>query len=258
MSKSAKKRRARNRRKNRPTDLKSRIEQLHGAGPVFEQSQGIPATQWSEQYQRIRGAGRRLNEALVESIDKEGMRFAAKSLGMLRGDVFVFDDEDEVSLMMDYAIYNYRPDGMNAIERMAKESPPDDDSDEATWMAGALQSYHSMFLVVDRLPGFGIQARDVFSGEAVLVADVSFSESATLGLTVAARLLPMENFSMTSGTALPVTHQRVLLEIGKYVGRTCPKLKHVRSLSPDRALYLESYVIRTCLAAGGMQRIRYE
>ena len=126
MSKSARKLRARKRRGHRPTDLKTRIEDLHDAGPVVEQSQSMPVALWTERYKRIREAGRRLNETLVESIDSQGMRFSADLLGILRGDVFVLKDESEMTVVMDHAIHNYRPDGLNAVERMAKESPPED------------------------------------------------------------------------------------------------------------------------------------
>jgi hypothetical protein len=258
MSKSARKLHARKRRGNRPADLIARIAQLHDAGPAVGQFQGIPVAQWTEQYRRIREAGRRLSKTLAEHIDKEGLRFSAQLLGILHGGIFVLNDEEEMSVLFDHAIHNYRPDGLNAVERLAKQSPPEDDSDEAAWLAGALRPYYSMFLIVDRLRGFGIQARDVISGEAVLIADISFSRSATLGLTLAARLFPMEGFHITSGTALPIVNERVFLEIGTYLGRTCPKVKDVRSLPPERALYLESFIIRTCLAAGAMERVRYE
>jgi hypothetical protein len=98
----------------------------------------------------------------------------------------------------------------------------------------------------------------VLSGDAVLIADINFSRSATLGLTFATRLLTMDDFCMTSGTALPITDERILLEIDSYLRRTCQKVKDFRSMPHDRALLLESFIIRACLAARAAQHIHYE
>jgi hypothetical protein len=257
MRKSRRKPGARKKSGQRPTNLQTRIEQLSGAGPVVAQFQDVPIGEWTERYRRIRKAGRGLSNTLVASIDGQGLRFSAELLGILHGDTFILNDENEMTVVVDHAIHNYRPDGMNAVERLVKQSPPEEGSAEADWFAGALRSYHSMFLIVDRIRGFGVQARDVISGEPVLIADINFGQTATIGLTLAARLLPLGDFCITSGTALPMADERVFLEIGKYLGRTCPNVKEVRSLPRDRALYLESFIIRSCLAASAIERIRF-
>lgn len=115
-----------------------------------------------------------------------------------------------------------------------------------------------MFLIVDRLPGFAVQARDVLTGEAVLIADTNFSQSAPIGLTLSARLLPMADFSITSGTALPIAEEEVLLAISDYLRRACGNVKDFRNLPRDRALLLESFIIRACLMGGAIKRIRHE
>jgi hypothetical protein len=68
----------------------------------------------------------------------------------------------------------------------------------------------------------------------------------------------MDHFSITSGTALPIADERVFLAIGKYLSRVCPNVKDVRSLPRERALFLESYIIRTCLAARAARHVHFE
>jgi len=160
--------------------------------------------------------------------------------------------------LFDHAIYNWRPQGKNVIERYLAEARPDEQSLERQWLEAALRARHSIILVVGIVPGFGVQARDVLTGDAVLVADVSFSQSASEGLCLATRLLPFDEFWITAGAALPVVDERALLEIGRYVDRVCPKAKDARNLSRDRALLLESFISRTCLLARSSQHIRYE
>ena len=98
----------------------------------------------------------------------------------------------------------------------------------------------------------------MLTGDAELVADVSFSQSASEGLCLATRLVPFDDFSITSGAALPIVEEQVFLEVGRYIDRFCPKPKDVRNLSRDRALLLESFITRTCLLARSSQFIRYD
>ena len=172
-------------------------------------------------------------------IDDQGLQFSAQHLGILHGDTFVLNDENEMIVVIDHAIHHYRPAGMNAIERLAKESPPPEGSFEAIWLAGAQRPYHSIFLIVDRLHGFGVQARDVLTGEAVLITDINLSRSATIGLTISARLMPMGDFYITSGTALPIAEEEIILSIGDYLRRACRNVKNFGNLPRDRALLLE-------------------
>jgi hypothetical protein len=195
---------------------------------------------------------------LADSVKNEGLQFAAQNLGVLREGVFVLGDESEFAIIFDHAIYNYRVGGMNAVERFARESPPAKDTDEAIWLDAALRARYSMYLVVERIPGLGLHVRDVFSEEALLVADLNLSRTAPIGGTLAGRLVPTKDFWMTTGACLPVNDDTTLVEIGRFVQRTCPKsFSGLAGLSAERALLVESFITRTCLSSGAIGRMRF-
>jgi hypothetical protein len=103
-----------------------------------------------ELYQRRRPIRLRLNDALTRRLSKDEIQRGANQLGMLRGDVIYFDDEDQTSVLMDYCIYDVRRNGRNAIERYLCDSPPDPDSDEMVCLR-AMQHATFALVVVQRV-----------------------------------------------------------------------------------------------------------
>ena len=57
-------------------------------------------------YQRLRPIRLRLNNELVRRLSRDVLNDGAKKIGILRGGTFVFDNEDETSVLMDYCIYD--------------------------------------------------------------------------------------------------------------------------------------------------------
>jgi hypothetical protein len=125
------------------------------------------------------------------------------------------------------------------------------------WLQAAAQSRYTLSLLGEAIPGIGVTARDVFSGEELVLLDVNFSRSAVAGLTMASRLIPVDDFYMTGGAPLPVLSEAVLLRIGEYVARTCPDVKDLRTLPPNRATWLEAFIIRACRSDSASERVRY-
>jgi hypothetical protein len=60
-------------------------------------------------YRRYRKDGMALHHKIMETmLDRAAIQYASRALGMKRGDdVLVFDSEDDTSVMMDYALYEY-------------------------------------------------------------------------------------------------------------------------------------------------------
>ena len=82
-------------------------------------------------YKRLREVSRMLNsEVLLPRIPTDVMQEAGRTLGILRRGVFVFQTEDESSILMDYCIHDIQRGGQNAVERLVAESPPEPGSDE--------------------------------------------------------------------------------------------------------------------------------
>src|SRR5919199_1754 len=91
-------------------------------------------------YRHLRQVGLRLNNRLVEALPRDVLDEGGKKLGILRKNVLTLDSEDELSVLMDYCIYDVRRRGVNAVERYLAESPPPPDSDERVLLEAMRQA----------------------------------------------------------------------------------------------------------------------
>jgi hypothetical protein len=158
------------------------------------------ATDVRTTYLRLRGVQRSLNEQLFREVSKTGMQDCARALGFWSDGVMVFDEEDDVGLLADFAIHEHKA-GRAAIERRMTSAEASDD--ERDVLAAMLRSRFTLLGVTEIVPDVGARALDILSEEQFLLADVNISETGRPGIIMAAHLLPFETFMMTSGAPLP-------------------------------------------------------
>ena len=141
-------------------------------------------------YKRFRQAGMILGVKLVQSLDGETMKEGGRRLGILRNDVLVFESEAQTSVLMDYCIYNTYKDGMNAIQRYLRESPPRRDSDEMFLLNAMLSADYSVFRVDEVEPGVGVIVEDLLHAGSHTLVDISLASMPVEGLALATRAVP--------------------------------------------------------------------
>jgi len=112
----------------------------------------------------------------------------------------IFDEEDDVGLLADFAIHEHEA-GRVVVERRMTAAETSDE--ERVVLAAMLRSRFTLFGVTEIVPDVGAQALDLLSEEPFLLADVNLSETGQRGIIMAAHLLPFEPFVMTSGAPLP-------------------------------------------------------
>jgi hypothetical protein len=207
------------------------------------------------QYKRLREVRFHLGSVLVrrlgEAIDKAG-----RALGILRQGTFVFDSEDQAAVLMDYAIYNVRSGGRNAVERYVDESPPQPGSDQSVVLQAMLKAYYSLLEVVDAEHGVGVTVRDILRGKTDFLVDVGFGSTARKGMVMATRVIPHEGFLTTGGAALPVP-PAAGARIKKDLERMFPPDTDFTRLTPKQEADLAAAVIRDCLAADASSHVVY-
>jgi hypothetical protein len=210
-----------------------------------------PATNFPDiltHYQRLRPIRLRLNNLLVARLSHGALEEGAKKLGILRRGMFVFDNEDQSSVLMDYCIYDVYRKGRNAVDQYLLDRPLDADSDEMACLQAMQRAIYTMIVVLRIEPDVGCQIRDLFSGETRLLADIGFSQTAQPGLLFATRLLDFGRFVTTTGAALPVgilssdqlDEWQRRLRAGAENGRCDP-----------------ADLIRKCVERGASSRVRY-
>jgi len=209
----------------------------------------------ARRYVRTRAITFKLNQKLVGLLSKGIIQQAAKQIGILIKETIVFRNEDESSVLMDFAIHECRVDGKNAFDRYLLLNPPAPDSEEAAVFASVQRGYFSVFGVESVVPGFGVHVRDFVNNGSHFLADKGFSQTAEAGLVVASRVFPFADYLMTGGAGLPVNSAtfrqiiKILPDVGSRSGGNEPRRNH-----PE----FNAEVIRLCLSAVGAPKIRYQ
>jgi len=200
-------------------------------------------------YRGLRSIRSRLNDELVHRLSTETLKEGAKRLGILRDGMFVFDNEDESSVLMDYCIYDVYRKGRNAVEQYLCDSAPDPDSDEMACLHAMQHATYALIAVTRVEPGVGCHVRNLFTEETRLLVDSGFSKTAQPGATIITRLLDFGDFIATGGAALPLG----ILDNDE-LDQWQRKLR--AGVNEDR--FDPAPLIRACLQNGASSHIRYE
>jgi hypothetical protein len=201
------------------------------------------------QYQRLRPIRLRLNNKLVHRLSRDVLNDGAKRIGILRGGMFVFDNEDETSVLMDYCIYDVYRKGRNAVEQYLCDCPPDPDSDEMACLRAMQHAIYALVAVLRVEPSVGCHVRNLFTEETRLLVDIGFSETAQPGAVIATRLLDFGGFVATTGAALP---------LGILDNDELDEWQRKLRAGVDDERSDPAPLIRTCLQRGASSYIRYE
>lgn len=209
-------------------------------------------------YKCFRRINRQLHSTLLDYLPKKGLKKCAKELGISKSGVFVFQEQHEADVLMDYCIYDYYEDSINTVSRYMMKHPPTAGSDEYLVLKAMSESYYSLIQVEDDVEGVGIWAHDPLRDKRFLLADIGFSQTAIEGLVIAARLIPFEDFVMTSGAALPVDAGTLIKITDLLAQRFVGGPEKYRDFSVEQKADLSASIIRLCLEADASSRIDYE
>ncbi len=163
-----------------------------------------------DRYKRFRRINRKLQSTLLNYLTKKTLKKCAKKLGISKSDVFVFQEEHEADVLMDYCIYGYYEDSINTMSRYMMKYPPTTGSDEFLVLKAMSESYYSLIQVEDVVGEVGVQVHDMLADNRFLLVDIGFSQTVGEDLVIATRLIPFEDFVMTSGAALPVDEDTLI------------------------------------------------
>jgi len=198
------------------------------------------------------------NNDLLDYISKKALDVCGKKLGILQNNTFVLDDMDQMGVVMDYCIYDYREDGLNIVARYKADSQLDPDSDKYAVVKAMSESFHTLVLVKNILPGVGVIINDLMGSGKFLLIDIGLSRTATENMAIATRLLPFEGFMTTSGAALPVDKE-ILEEIFDFA---------IQNYGTEDGEYIEvdtqqkadltAAIIRMCMEGNASEHVRYE
>ena len=153
------------------------------------------------EYRVYRKASMLLNHRIIDTaLAREQFREAGMRLGILREGVFVFKDEEETNILMDFALHDMKLNGKSAVEAYQEKTGGRDDTERELLRAYA-SSFTSLFKIESVSARDNILVlRDFLNNRGnIKLIDIAFSQCAVRGLLVFLRLIPFKELYVTSG-----------------------------------------------------------
>ena len=201
----------------------------------------------------------RLNERLIKLLPKDALTCTGDRLGMLQCGVLMFETEDETSVLMDQCLHTYRWNGKTCFEHLLQKNPPDLTPDEVSVLEASRHARFSLYEVSSVKPGYGVTMEDLLRRDSFFLMDVGFSETGSIGSTLACRIIkPVPDFSMSTGAALPVFREaggRIIRDVKRHLPTTWRSFNDLTREESDQFSFL---VIRALLASGSSEHIAYQ
>lgn len=154
-----------------------------------------------EKYKTYRKTGMKLNHKIMNTcLDRDVLMRSARLLGIARGNTLIFDSEDETSVLMDFALNEYRVNNKNTIE-IYRERVGWQNEIEKDILDALLSSYTSLFKITSISEAENtLFLNDILNKkDNIKLIDIAFSKTAIPGLLLFIRLVPFKDFNMTSG-----------------------------------------------------------
>ena len=227
------------------------VECSGSSGVVF-----VNYTEVLAKYKRMRSVGLELNNALLKLVPRKAIEIAGRKLGLWQDGVLVFDIEEHSCVLMDYAIHDCFQDGRNAVERYLVRQPPGAGTDTQAVLEGMRRAFFSIFRVEKVVSGVGAHVLDILGDRRYFLADVGIGGSAYEALTLVSRVLPFEDFIMTSGAALPADEEAVA-SIAEYLNSMDNSPLDGEAMTREEMADLNASLIRFCLKSEGRRNMRY-
>ena len=210
-------------------------------------------------YRRLRQISKEQHEAVLDIIAPDVLLDWAKRLDLTEGKAVVLENDNEMTLPEDLAIYLPRLGHAHPLDRYARVARFAPGSDEAIVLAAMRRARFSLWRVERRHPTTGLILRDLLRDEETWLIDEAMERNAPPGVAMAARLLQLENFAMTARIIVPILPDLMTLpDLMEKVFTRAPALSRLQGdvLARDPRFAIGIY--RAAVAMGTMERVRFK
>jgi hypothetical protein len=210
-------------------------------------------------YRRLRQISKHQHEAVLDIIAPDVLLDWARRLDLTVGKTVVLENDNELTLPEDLAIYLPRRGRSHPLERYTRLARFAPGSDEAIVLAAMRQARFSLWRIERRHPTTGLILRDLLRDEEIWLVDEAMEKNAPPGVAMAARLLQPESFAMTARIIVPVLPDLMPLpDLVDEVLTTAPALKHLQGDGLARDPRFAIGIYRAAVATGAMERVRFK
>ena len=155
----------------------------------------------AKEYQACRKAHMELNHKIIRTtLRKEHFLEAGRRLGVLREGTLVFRNEDETSVLMDFALNDLKTDDKTVVQMYRDRTGGIKDVERE--MLNALISSNTSLFRIDSISASDsiLFLSDMLNNRTdISLVDISLSKSAIPGFLLFIRLVPFKSVFMTSG-----------------------------------------------------------
>lgn len=168
-----------------------------------------------ENYKTYRKIGQSLKNKIMESyLDHEALMKSATQLGMVQGKAIIFDRDDETSVLMDFALHEYRMNNKTYID-VYREKIGWHNKIEEDILTAFRSAYTSLFKIesISKSENMLFLNDLLNKKDNIKLIDIGLSITGIPGLILFFRLVPLKNFNMTSGASFifPCEWEKYLL-----------------------------------------------
>ena len=157
-----------------------------------------------KKYKKYRKIDMKLNHKIMDKcLDRDTLNKSAKLLGIIQKGKFVFDNEDETSVLMDFALNDYRFVNKNVVEKYSEKYGWKNTIEKDIFNALS-NSYTSLFKItsISRSNNTLILTDILNKENDIKLIDIAFSNTIThSNYLLFTRILPFKDFNMTGGVS---------------------------------------------------------
>ena len=154
-----------------------------------------------EKYKEYRKVSKELNNKIMEKcLDPDVFKKSARLLGATEGEVLVLDNEDEMSVLMDFALREYKVNKQTTVE-IYREKIGGENEIEKEILDAFVLSYVSLFKIISiSKTEKSLILEDILNQkDNIKIIDRALSKSAAPGMLVFIRIVPFKDFNMSAG-----------------------------------------------------------
>jgi hypothetical protein len=154
-----------------------------------------------EKYKEYRKISKELNNEIMNTcLDRDVFQKSSRLLGAVKGDILVLDNEDEVNILMDFALREYKIKKQSTTE-IYREKIGGKNEIEKEILDAFVSSYTSLFKIISiSKTEKSLILNDILNmKENINMIDRALSKSAEPGLLLFIRIVPFKDFNMSAG-----------------------------------------------------------
>lgn len=155
-------------------------------------------------YRRYRDIRTDIQTSALRDISHSRFLSHAKRIGLSDGKVLFTDNQVELTLAFDLALYTAKIGRTPAIDLSARRRMTVATPDEALVLRALQASRFSIFQTVGRCEPAGVLFEDLIRGGTIPLLDEGLELSAGPGDVFAMRVAPIEGFAITCGAVVPL------------------------------------------------------